>query len=108
MELSQNSILLSFLFEKGMTDRVLVKVTALTVGPALWQKLYRDCFLEIKTTGYRMQKVKILLHPAKFSQINCLTNVSFNFLRQVVQKGPFSISELLHISGVASISQWEI
>jgi len=36
----------------------------------------------------------------KFSQINCLTNfflyiVSFNFLRQTVQKSPFTISELL-------------
>jgi len=38
----------------------------------------------------------------KFSQINYLANtflyiVSFNFLRKAVQKGPFSIVELVHI-----------
>jgi len=79
-----------------MTDRVQVKHNCADSGPSSVTETLLRLLLRKNITTFTFWRT------SKFSQINYLTNtflyiVSFNFLRQTIQKGPFSISELVHI-----------
>jgi len=117
--------LLNFKTYCQVTDRVPVKGNCVDSGPSLVAETLSRLLLSYQI-GYCMQNIILWVStflvehgvpPAGGSQIlsDSLTNifipisltniflqqflyiVSYNFYRQVVQKGPFSISEFVHI-----------
>jgi len=79
-----------------MTDGVQVKRNCADSEPSLVTETLLRLLLRKNITTFTFCKT------LKFSQINFLANtflyiVSFNFLRQAIQKGSSLISELVHI-----------